>query len=60
MILPKPLGGVLGLVLEGIGVRDAVRRSAHLFKQTWGEQMIANAGISLLGFSGGFAAFSTY
>ncbi|HEY1738316.1 MAG TPA: DUF6159 family protein [Acidimicrobiia bacterium] len=38
------------LVLEGIGVRDALKRSAHLFKGTWGEQVIANAGISIVGF----------
>ncbi len=37
------------LVLEGIGVRDAIRRSTNLFKHTWGEQMIANAGIGLVG-----------
>ena len=38
------------LVLEGIGVRDALKRSAKLFKGTWGEQVIANAGISIIGF----------
>jgi hypothetical protein len=38
------------LVLEGIGVRDAIKRSTELFKRTWGEQMIANAGISIIGF----------
>ena len=37
------------LVIEGIGVRDAVTRSSELFKRTWGEQMIANAGIGLVG-----------
>jgi hypothetical protein len=37
------------LVVEGIGVGQAVRRSAELFKRTWGENMIANAGIGLLG-----------
>jgi len=38
------------LVIEGIGVRDAIKRSAQLFKGTWGEQVIANAGIGLIGF----------
>jgi hypothetical protein len=38
------------LVLEGIGVRDALKRSTKLFKGTWGEQVIANAGISIVGF----------
>ena len=38
------------LVIEGIGVGDAVRRSTDLFKRTWGENMIANAGIGLIAF----------
>jgi Family of unknown function (DUF6159) len=38
------------LVIEGVGVGDAVRRSTDLFKRTWGENMIANAGIGLLAF----------
>jgi hypothetical protein len=33
-------------------VRDALRRSSTLFKRTWGEQMIANAGIGIVGFLG--------
>jgi hypothetical protein len=36
------------LVIEGLGVRDAIRRSSELFKRTWGENVIANAGIGLL------------
>jgi Family of unknown function (DUF6159) len=36
------------LVIEGIGVRDAIKRSSEMFKRTWGEQVIANAGISLV------------
>lgn len=36
------------LVIEGIGVVDAVRRSTQLFKRTWGEQVVTNAGIGLL------------
>ncbi len=37
------------LVIEGLGVRDALKRSAQLFKGTWGEQVIANAGIGIVG-----------
>ena len=37
------------LVLEGIGVRDAVTRSGRLFKQTWGENVAAQVGFGLLG-----------
>jgi hypothetical protein len=38
------------LVVERIGVVDAVKRSAQLFKQTWGENVVTNGGIRLLGF----------
>jgi uncharacterized membrane protein len=37
------------LVIEQIGPIEAVKRSAELFKRTWGENMIANAGIGLVG-----------
>jgi len=37
------------LVIEQIGPIQAVKRSAELFKRTWGENMIANAGIGLVG-----------
>jgi hypothetical protein len=40
------------LVVENVGVRDAVRRSSKLFRSTWGEQVIANAGIGIVGFVG--------
>jgi hypothetical protein len=40
------------LVVENVGVRDALRRSSQLFKKTWGEQVIANAGIGIVGFVG--------
>ena len=36
------------LVFEGIGPIAAVKRSGELFKQTWGENLIANAGIGLV------------
>jgi Family of unknown function (DUF6159) len=38
------------LVIEQIGPINAVKRSAELFKHTWGENMIANAGIGLVAF----------
>lgn len=36
------------LVIEGIGVGTAIKRSSEMFKRTWGEQVIANAGIGLV------------
>jgi len=38
------------LVIEGISVGDAVKRSGSLFKQTWGENVAAQIGFGLLGF----------
>lgn len=38
------------LVIEGVGVRDAISRSTAMFKRTWGEQVVGNGGIGLLGF----------
>ncbi len=38
------------LVIEGIGPIAAVKRSGELFKRTWGENLMANAGIGLLAF----------
>lgn len=40
------------LVLEDIGVVDAVKRSGTLFKETWGENVAAQFGFGLLGFIG--------
>jgi hypothetical protein len=37
------------LVVEGLGPIAAVKRSGSLFKKAWGEQVISNAGIGLLG-----------
>ena len=36
------------LVVEQVGPIQAVKRSAELFKRTWGENMIANAGIGIV------------
>lgn len=38
------------IVIEGLGVGDAVRRSADLFKRTWGENLAAQVGFGLIGF----------
>jgi Family of unknown function (DUF6159) len=56
------------LAAEGIGPWQAVERSGELLRKTWGENLIGNAGISLLmsmisgaiaivGFGGGFLLF---
>jgi len=49
------------LVVEGIGPIDAVKRSGELFRRTWGENLIANAGIGLatliVGFVGAVPLF---
>lgn len=37
------------LVIEGIGVGDAIKRSSALFKRTWGENVAAQVGFGLLG-----------
>lgn len=38
------------VMLEGTGVRDGVKRSVELFRRTWGENVVGNAGIGLVGF----------
>lgn len=38
------------IVIEHLGVGSAIKRSASLFKQVWGEQVVANVGIGLFGF----------
>lgn len=37
------------LVIEGVGVGDAVKRSGSLFKKTWGENVAAQVGFGLIG-----------
>ncbi len=37
------------LVLEGTGVKDALGRSTSAFKRTWGENVVGNAGIGVVG-----------
>src|SRR4051812_15219844 len=38
------------LVLEDLGVGDALKRSKDLFKKTWGENVIGQSGLGLVGF----------
>jgi hypothetical protein len=38
------------LVLEDLGVGDALRRSKDLFKKTWGENVIGQFGLGIVGF----------
>jgi hypothetical protein len=38
------------LVIEDLGVGAALRRSKDLFKRTWGENMIGQGGLGLVGF----------
>jgi hypothetical protein len=44
------------LVLEGVGVRDAIARSKELFVATWGETVSGELGMSLVGFLAVLAA----
>ena len=43
------------LVVEGVGPIAAVKRSGELFRRTWGENLIANAGIGLVTMLAGVA-----
>jgi hypothetical protein len=36
------------LVIEHVGVKDALTRSASAFKRTWGENVVGNGGIGLI------------
>ena len=38
------------LVLEDLGVGDALKRSKDLFKKTWGENVIGQFGLGAVGF----------
>jgi len=38
------------LVTRDVGAIDAVKESANIFKRTWGEQVVGNAGIGLASF----------
>lgn len=38
------------IVIEGAGTKAAVVRSKDMFRQTWGENVLGNAGIGLFGF----------
>ena len=45
------------LVIEGVGVGEAVKRSGSLFKKTWGENVAAQVGFGLIGFLAMLPAF---
>jgi hypothetical protein len=45
------------LVIEGVGVGDAIKRSGTLFKKTWGENVAAQVGFGLIGFLAIIPAF---
>ena len=36
------------LIVEGVGPKEAIKRSAGLFRKTWGEQLVSNFGFGLL------------
>jgi hypothetical protein len=38
------------LVVEKLGPIDTLKRSGELFKRTWGENLIAQAGLGIIGF----------
>ena len=38
------------LVLEGRGTKDSIKRSSEMFKRTWGENVVGNAGIGVITF----------
>jgi hypothetical protein len=38
------------IVIEGIGVRDAISKSGNMFRRTWGENLAAQVGFSIIGF----------
>jgi hypothetical protein len=38
------------LVIEDIGVGAALKRSKDLFKKTWGENVVGQAGLGIIGF----------
>lgn len=40
------------IVIEHVGVKEALQRSAGAFKRTWGENVVGNGGIGILGVIG--------
>ncbi|HEY5650838.1 MAG TPA: DUF6159 family protein [Acidimicrobiia bacterium] len=38
------------VVIEGIGVTEAIKKSGEMFRRTWGENLAAQVGFALLGF----------
>ncbi|WP_181770738.1 DUF6159 family protein [Amycolatopsis pittospori] len=46
------------MMIEDAGVRHGAKRSAQLFKRTWGEQAVGEAGIWVIGFLVSLAGFA--
>jgi len=42
------------IIVEGVGPIEAIKRSSHLLKQTWGENVIAQVGLGAVGFAAMF------
>jgi len=69
-VVGRVIGGIAGvawslvtflvlpvLVIEDVGVGDAVRRSGEMFRKTWGENVAAQVGFGLIGFVAMLPAF---
>ncbi|MFZ4517928.1 MAG: DUF6159 family protein [Microthrixaceae bacterium] len=48
------------LVIDQVGVKEALTRSGRAFKQTWGENVVGNGGIGLIGFLGMLAGLIVF
>jgi hypothetical protein len=46
------------IVIEGLGVGDAIHKSVDLFKRTWGENIAAQIGFGVIGFLAMIPAFA--
>ncbi len=38
------------IVIEGVGAREAIKRSLNLLRSTWGEHLVAQVGFRIIGF----------
>lgn len=45
------------IVIEGIGVGDAIKKSGNMFRRTWGENLAAQVGFGIIGFLAVLPAF---
>ncbi len=46
------------IVIEGLSVGDAIKKSSNLFKRTWGENLAAQVGFSLIGLAAALPAIA--